>query len=311
MSNLTNEIPCGCETLRTTALRIWHHVSCRACAEVSAALEVSCRPAQRSQQLQNLTILIVNVVASCIHLHNFRCFQGQLRMLLQRLRAYCKAPGGAGSIWKYLEALVRATGVSGRFACGFLTDLHFPDVWRLALHFDYQISQKVGINKRKRTQCTVISPMGRAVYALSYHKLSEWRPVIHFRETWSAEDSQNPQARPFSKESSEGNLLKPITGYWQPITKHCIWPIPESTENWTQRQRNRNCIEWPRSLTSWRCNWAANIYVLLRRNPTLKTRKWQPWDSFQIVKISARCPGQTFNMMVQLHLTWWKDNLSH
>jgi len=49
-------------------------------------------------------------------------------MLLQSLRALCKAPGGPGSIWKYLEALVRATGVSGRFACCFRTDLHFADV---------------------------------------------------------------------------------------------------------------------------------------------------------------------------------------
>jgi len=48
-------------------------------------------------------------------------------MLLQSLRALCKAPGGAGSIWKYLEALVRATGVSGRFAYGFRTELHFAD----------------------------------------------------------------------------------------------------------------------------------------------------------------------------------------
>ena len=28
----------------------------------------------------------------------------------------------------YLEGLVRATGVSGRFACGFRTDLHFAYV---------------------------------------------------------------------------------------------------------------------------------------------------------------------------------------
>jgi len=49
-------------------------------------------------------------------------------MLLQSLRALCKAPGGAGSIWKYLEAQVRATGVSGRFAYGFWTKLHFADV---------------------------------------------------------------------------------------------------------------------------------------------------------------------------------------
>jgi hypothetical protein len=48
-------------------------------------------------------------------------------MLLQSLRALCLAPGGPGSIWNYLAALVRSTGVSGRFACGFRTDLHFAD----------------------------------------------------------------------------------------------------------------------------------------------------------------------------------------
>jgi hypothetical protein len=52
-------------------------------------------------------------------------------MLLQSLGALCKAPGGAGSIWKYLEALERATGVSGRFAYGFRTDLHFAAVTAL------------------------------------------------------------------------------------------------------------------------------------------------------------------------------------
>ena len=48
-------------------------------------------------------------------------------MILQSLRARFKAPGGAGSIWKYLEALVRATGVSGRVAYGFRTELHCAD----------------------------------------------------------------------------------------------------------------------------------------------------------------------------------------
>jgi hypothetical protein len=51
-------------------------------------------------------------------------------MLWKSLRAVCKAPGGAGSIWKYIEALVRATGVSVRFGYGFRTELHFADVWR-------------------------------------------------------------------------------------------------------------------------------------------------------------------------------------
>ena len=62
-----------------------------------------------------------------MHLHNCRCFQKLLRMLLQSLRALCLAPGEPGSIWKNIEGLVRLTGVSGMFACGFQTDLHFAD----------------------------------------------------------------------------------------------------------------------------------------------------------------------------------------
>jgi hypothetical protein len=59
-------------------------------------------------------------------------------MLLQSLRALCKAQGEAGSIWKNLEALVRATGVSGRFAYGFRTELHFADVETYQLSFGAQ-----------------------------------------------------------------------------------------------------------------------------------------------------------------------------
>jgi hypothetical protein len=49
-------------------------------------------------------------------------------MLLQCLRALSKAPGEAWSIWKYLEALVRATGKSERYAYSFRTNLHFDDI---------------------------------------------------------------------------------------------------------------------------------------------------------------------------------------
>jgi len=49
-------------------------------------------------------------------------------MLFQSVRARCLAPGGPGSIWNHLGAPVRSTRVSGRFACGFRTDLHFADV---------------------------------------------------------------------------------------------------------------------------------------------------------------------------------------
>jgi hypothetical protein len=48
-------------------------------------------------------------------------------MLFQSLRALSLALGGPGSIWNHLGAPVRSTGVSGRFACGFRTDLHFAD----------------------------------------------------------------------------------------------------------------------------------------------------------------------------------------
>jgi len=68
-----------------------------------------------------------NLVASWKHLHKCRCFQEQPRILLQSLRALCLAPAGPGSIWKYLEALVRSPRVAGRFAGSFQTDLHFTD----------------------------------------------------------------------------------------------------------------------------------------------------------------------------------------
>jgi hypothetical protein len=61
-------------------------------------------------------------------LHHYKCFEERVRMLLQSLTALRNTPGGAGSIWEYLEVVVRATGVSGGVVYGFLTELHFPDV---------------------------------------------------------------------------------------------------------------------------------------------------------------------------------------
>jgi len=60
-------------------------------------------------------------------------------MLRQSLRALYLAPGGPGSIWKYLETLVRSTGVSGMFACGFQTDLHCADGWLLEQSHEWLI----------------------------------------------------------------------------------------------------------------------------------------------------------------------------
>ena len=48
-------------------------------------------------------------------------------MLLQSLRALCKAPAGAGSIWKDLDALARASGGSGRIVYSFRPELRFAD----------------------------------------------------------------------------------------------------------------------------------------------------------------------------------------
>jgi hypothetical protein len=50
---------CSYGTLKTMGVRIRPQVSCRYCAEVPAAPEVSQRPGQRSQQLPSLTIEIV------------------------------------------------------------------------------------------------------------------------------------------------------------------------------------------------------------------------------------------------------------
>jgi len=114
----------------------------QSCAAVSAALEVSFRAGQWSQLLSkspadlrrglrssNIWLFYKsNLGASWLHLHNCRCFQKHLRMPLQSLRVLCLAPGGSGRIWKYLEALVRSPGVSGRIVYCFRTDLHFADV---------------------------------------------------------------------------------------------------------------------------------------------------------------------------------------
>jgi hypothetical protein len=48
-------------------------------------------------------------------------------MLLQSLRALCKAPGRPARFSSYFDELVRATGVSRRFAYGFRSKLHFAD----------------------------------------------------------------------------------------------------------------------------------------------------------------------------------------
>jgi hypothetical protein len=58
-------------------------------------------------------------------------------MLLQSLRTLCNAQEGAGSIWKYLEALGRTSRVAGRFSYIFRTKFHFADVVTRNLKLPY------------------------------------------------------------------------------------------------------------------------------------------------------------------------------
>jgi len=113
----------------------------QSCTGVSAAFKVSCSTAQQSQLLSKCLADLCrgfksskiwlfyksNLVASWMHLIHCRFFQEHLEILLQSLRVLCLAPGGSGSIWKYLEALVRLHRVSGRIAWGFQAELHCAD----------------------------------------------------------------------------------------------------------------------------------------------------------------------------------------
>jgi len=110
MTNMIQELTCGCRTLSATAVRIWHEVSSSPCTAVAAALRVSHRPAFSARLLSKSPAnlrrglrrskirLFYNshLAAFWMHFHNCRCFQEHLRMLLQSLGALCLAPGWSG-----------------------------------------------------------------------------------------------------------------------------------------------------------------------------------------------------------------------
>jgi len=104
-------------------------------------------------------------------LYNCSRFQEHLRMLSQSLSALCLAPGGPGSRRKYLEAQVKSTGVTGRFARTFQTKYHFADVqirrsrWLLG-------AIPAGITKGKRnpTMWNVRAGAVAVVTAEEYHR---------------------------------------------------------------------------------------------------------------------------------------------
>jgi len=96
--NMIDEMPSGYGTLRTTAVRIWHPVSCRA-AQRSQLLSKSPADLRRGLKYFNRSLpYMSNLVASQMHLRNCRYFQENLRMLLQSLRAPYLTAGGPGRI---------------------------------------------------------------------------------------------------------------------------------------------------------------------------------------------------------------------
>jgi len=105
-TNMIDEMPCGYGTLRTTGVRIWHQVSRRACGEVSAALEVSHWPAQRSPQLQNWTILIVKSHSMLNVPTSLQVLSGDRENALAESECTLQSSRGG---WAHLDVL-RSTG---------------------------------------------------------------------------------------------------------------------------------------------------------------------------------------------------------
>jgi len=91
-TNMINEIPWGCGTLRTTAVRIRH--------------EVSRRPAQRSQQVHNLTLLMVKSHSILDAPPSLQVLSGARENALAQSESTLQSSMGG---WERLEVL-RSTG---------------------------------------------------------------------------------------------------------------------------------------------------------------------------------------------------------
>jgi len=131
---MIDQMPCDYGTPSTTAVRIWLQVSCRAAQRFPL---LSKSPTDLRRGLSHCKIwpsYKSNLEACWMHLPYCIYFMEHMRMLLQSLGALSGAPGGSGNIWKYVEALARLTGVSGRYMCGFRTDFHFADEYRVSLN---------------------------------------------------------------------------------------------------------------------------------------------------------------------------------
>lgn len=100
-------------------------------------------------------------------------------------------------------------------------------------------------------------------------------------------------------------------GYWQVMIVNWTQPKLKTTYNWSEMQRKDNWTEWSRSMAF--CWWdrAGKTSVLPTRNHTREANRWLPSDTFPILKRLIMNPGQTFDMRVQLLLSYRKDYPSH
>jgi hypothetical protein len=118
----------------TTTVIIQHQVFHRAAQQFqllskSAGVLCSCLTCSCSLRSSKIWLFYNSyLVASWMQLHNCRCYQKHLRLLMESLRALFSAPGGSGSIEKYVDGLVGSLGVSGMNTRCFRTNLHLADV---------------------------------------------------------------------------------------------------------------------------------------------------------------------------------------
>jgi len=96
-----------------------------------------------------------------------------------------------------------------------------------------------------------------------------------FGEKWWGGDSQQPQARLFTKCFEQGKSLEAITDRCLAITHDRIQPVLNMTWWWRERWSKGRCPEWLRSTTFWKCSRVVKTYVLHRTNLVLKTSWWQ------------------------------------
>jgi hypothetical protein len=93
--------------LKTSDVRILHQDSHRACVEVSATLEVFCRPAQRFQQPLNLPILLVKSHSMLNEFPSLQVLSGAFENAL--VESVSSLPSSRGG-WEHLEVHT-STGV--------------------------------------------------------------------------------------------------------------------------------------------------------------------------------------------------------